>query len=463
MKICSHYRSAYSHLATCQVGSLGLILSLTLCVGRSANAFECTVGRSQESQRREQMGDKHTNSQEVIYDSARELPNSAGTSRTMVIVIEKRHRNYDDVYSTLHSIAHQRSGDKNLFIYAFLNRTDAEREIENIARMPLCRITRDQVWGPDEQAPPAQPPGKDSGRVATYVRAVGGEEEEVFFFWPEGQAKSHKVVIKRKPLPEYTGKPGADLVIAAFRGDTDRIETMMVAEVAPNLMNAEGETALVTAVRRGNTAVARGLLAHDADPNLATKRGATPLAAAILLLNEKMIALLIAHGTDPNTHNDHDPPLLDLASAKATSRIVRQLISAGARVNGTDKYGGTALMTACERLSMPVVSELLSAGADPNIALIRDGRTALMFCFFRTDMVSALIAAGANVNVHGKDGTTPLMLAAEQGYPEAVRVLIKAGASVNARNNQGQSVLALAMKDGDEDTQRLLREAGAVP
>ena len=450
-------------MKACQVSSRGLIMSLTLCVGTSANSFNYTVGRTQESQPREQMGDTYANAHEILYDSARELPNSAGTSRTVVIVIEKRHRNYETVYSILRSIAHQRSGDKNLFIYAFLNRTDAEKEIGTRIRMPVCRITRDQVWGPDEEVPPSRLFAKDSGRVATYVRAVGSEEEEVFFFWPQGQVKSNKVVIKQKAVRDYTGQSDADLVIAAFRGDVDRIETMMAAEVAPNLSNADGETALVTAVRRGNTAAAQALLTHGADPNLAAKRGPTPLAAAIASLNEKMIALLLANGANPNTHNADDPPPLDLASAKATSKIVKELLSAGANVNATDPDGGTALMTACERLSLPIVRELLSAGADPNIALVRDGRTALMFCFFRTDMLSALIAAGANVNVHAKDGTTPLMLASEQGFPEAVRVLIKAGANVNAHNNKGQSVLAVAMKDGDKDTQRQLREAGAMP
>jgi ankyrin repeat protein len=136
---------------------------------------------------------------------------------------------------------------------------------------------------------------------------------------------------------------------------------------------------------------------------------------------------------------------------------------AGANVNATDKDGGTALMTACERLSLRVVKELLSAGALPNIALPRDGRTALMFCCFRPDLISALVAAGVDVNARAKDGTTTLMLVVRQGFPEAVGILIEAGADVNARNNKGQSVLLLAIQDGDEDTKRLVREAGAIP
>lgn len=458
MKTCLDDGSTERRLATRRITSLVLLFSLVLCVGRSGRALQ-----SKENHARGETSDAHTNPPVVIYDDARPVARSAFTSRTMVIVIEKRHRGYDDVYNALRSIAEQHAADKDLIIYAFSNRTDADKGIENITRMPLCRLTRTQLWGPDEEAPPAQPSREDSGRVATYGRAVGAEEEEVFFYWPEGQVRSDRVVIKRKPLPDYTGQPEADLVVAAFRADLEQLEAMIAAGVTPNAINAEGETALVTAVRRGNTAAVRGLLTHGADPNLATKRGATPLAAAILLLNEKMITLLVAHGADLNTHNHYDPPLLDLASAKATSKIVKQLLSAGAKVNATNSYGGTALMTACERLSMPIAKELLSAGADPNIALVRDGRTALMSCYFRTDMVLALIAAGANVNVHGEDGMTPLMLAAQWGFPEAVRVLIKAGAYVNARNNKGQSVLAVAIKDGDEDTERQLREAGALP
>src|SRR5882672_8153257 len=94
-------------MITCQVTSLGLLLFLALCVGGNASALECTAGYSQESQQVGRKGDAPANPPEVIYDSARQIFNSADTSRTMVVVIEKKHRGFDDAYSALRSIAEQ--------------------------------------------------------------------------------------------------------------------------------------------------------------------------------------------------------------------------------------------------------------------------------------------------------------------------------------------------------------------
>ena len=51
-----------------------------------------------------------------------------------------------------------------------------------------------------------------------------------------------------------------------------------------------------------------------------------------------------------------------------------------------------------------------------------------------------------NVNVNfSLNGTTPLHLAAEKGYPDIVRLLIKYGADFRKKNAQGKTALEIAL------------------
>ena len=60
------------------------------------------------------------------------------------------------------------------------------------------------------------------------------------------------------------------------------------------------------------------------------------------------------------------------------------------------------------------------------------------------DSISALIKAGAKVNNKTSDGITALMLAAEHGNSEAVKILLAAGADALAKDNSGHDALHYA-------------------
>eukprot|EP00959_Pyramimonas_sp_CCMP1952_P469760 9495513-Pyramimonas_sp.AAC.1 len=58
-----------------------------------------------------------------------------------------------------------------------------------------------------------------------------------------------------------------------------------------------------------------------------------------------------------------------------------------------------------------------------------------------TEVVRAILGAGARPGAAAEDGCTALMLAAEGGHEETVQLLLRAGASPKAKDGSGRTAL----------------------
>jgi ankyrin repeat protein len=94
-----------------------------------------------------------------------------------------------------------------------------------------------------------------------------------------------------------------------------------------------------------------------------------------------------------------------------------------------------------------VVRALIKAGADVN-AKDNDGFTPLIWGAAKNgkgaEIVAVLIQAGADIHAKDNNGSTPLMWAAGCKNTEAVNTLIQAGADVNVKNGDGETALMWA-------------------
>ena len=75
--------------------------------------------------------------------------------------------------------------------------------------------------------------------------------------------------------------------------------------------------------------------------------------------------------------------------------------------------------------------------------------------------VIKLIEQGADVNEHGWDGYTALMVASYKGHTEVARLLIEQGVDVNAQDKRGRTALEWASRYRHKEIVKLLKEAGA--
>ncbi|NXA94862.1 KANK4 protein, partial [Melanocharis versteri] len=101
------------------------------------------------------------------------------------------------------------------------------------------------------------------------------------------------------------------------------------------------------------------------------------------------------------------------------------------------------------RQDMEVVMRLLKEG-DVNLRAAQGGQTALMLgvSHERDDMVRALLACQADVNLQDEEGTTALMVACRQGNADIVRLLLaQPGCQVTLTDKGGNSALSLAHGD----------------
>jgi ankyrin repeat protein len=201
-------------------------------------------------------------------------------------------------------------------------------------------------------------------------------------------------------------------------------------------MASDPGKAVLTAVERGDHAKLKQLLKAGAPVTARNAQRATALLLAVRMRDVAAAKLLVEAGADVNAQdNIKDSPFL-LAGALGDVEILKLLIAArpGPDFKRVNRYGGSALIPACERGHVDAVKLLIKAGV-PVDHVNRLGWTGLIEAIILSDggkphqqIVKALIAAGADVDLADKDGVTPLKHAKARGYAKIIETLEAAGA-----------------------------------
>ncbi|NWT60191.1 KANK3 protein, partial [Erythrocercus mccallii] len=196
---------------------------------------------------------------------------------------------------------------------------------------------------------------------------------------------------------------------------------------------------------------------------LSSQKSSVPdTVANHLLAFAELSPALLAHVV--NLADGNGNTALHYSVSHSNFHIVWLLLDTGiCNVDHQNKAGYTALMLAAlaaveQEEDMNVVRRLFSMG-NVNAKASQAGQTALMLAVShgRQEMVEALLACGADVNLQDEEGSTALMCACEHGRVETVKLLLaQPTCNVSIVDSDGNNAVAIALEAGHSDIAALL-------
>jgi ankyrin repeat protein len=179
------------------------------------------------------------------------------------------------------------------------------------------------------------------------------------------------------------------------------------------------------AIKRDNPNNIRGLLQRGFDPNTLDPSGRHGLVVA--LQSDSLAAaeaLIDWPKTNVEWRSPKDESALMLAALKGHKELVKKLIARGGDVN---KPGWTPLHYAA------------SSG--------------------ELEIMALLLEEHAYIDAESPNKSTPLMMAAHYGTPEAVKLLLQEGADPTLRNELGLTAIDFAQRGNRKDSAELIAAA----
>ena len=154
---------------------------------------------------------------------------------------------------------------------------------------------------------------------------------------------------------------------------------------------------------------------------------------------------------------------LHYAALRGSVEVIEVLLEHKAQVDAWDgTQSRTPLMLALAAGKVECAKALIAAGADVNIEGA-DGVTPLMMCAYDDGLLTDLLAAGANVNqVSKRTGDTPILMAVRCNAKRMVTTLLEKGVDLKVANRTGETVLSIALANEAYALFDELREKGAA-
>ena len=220
-------------------------------------------------------------------------------------------------------------------------------------------------------------------------------------------------------------------------------------------------SAVHAAASKGSESTVRLLHAWGAKMDLEMESGVTPLFIASCEGHISVVKFLLENAqVNVNAiHFPNDHSALLAAINEKHPECAELLINHGANVRFECRDGCDPLYYACWRSLPGVVNRLLSMDVPTNARDATTGRYAIHWAAQTgdLDLLKMLLQRSADANAVTKQGATPLLLAAEDGFADTVKALVVDGkADVNILRKDSTSAIHQAAQYGHVDVVRFL-------
>ena len=192
---------------------------------------------------------------------------------------------------------------------------------------------------------------------------------------------------------------------------------------------ADASTHLLAAAASGDVAAVAEALDDGAPIDARDHKDRTALLLAARFDHVDVARLLVERGADPNALDDrHDTPWL-VTGVTGSVAMLEVLLPAKPDMTIRNRYGGVSIIPASERGHVDYVRRVATTGIDVNhvndltwtalleAVILGDGSAVY------AEIVSILLAAGADPSIPDKDGVTALEHATASGYDDIARLL----------------------------------------
>lgn len=177
--------------------------------------------------------------------------------------------------------------------------------------------------------------------------------------------------------------------------------------------------------------------------------------AAVQTDDGPTISTLLARGFDGNTRDAKGQTGLYLATRDKSLKAANALLAwRKINVEARTTSDESPLMIAALNGSSDLAQVLITKGADVN----KTGWAPLHYAATRghLQMLSLLLENYAYIDAASPNGTTPLMMAAFYGTPQAVKLLLDAGADPLIKNDQSLTAIDFAQRNNRADSAELI-------